>query len=286
MALTIKKRPTTLDDCLKLKKYYPFNFLRGVSKNVDLSLIFFSQAPTLAGVLRQAGLTESDCDTIIDTLNLHNELNAALLENGGKKKIVDIKFLVMAIAIHKAFYILYPGIKERCEREHAFAMKNGYMRCWHGPVRHLPELRYLKWNARGQLIGADKKLYSAMFSGLKNQAGNSAIQSLEVYHAAQIVHCIHHNTKINKMMSRVFNYCHDSVDLYTKKDEHDSVMSFVRKGLDAPHFPEYGIRCDMDGDVSDITGENRKKQYYKFGTEVKLEDTLDPKYKFENTIKE
>jgi hypothetical protein len=294
--LTIKKRSTTLEDCLKLKKMYPYNFLRNVSKHVDLSLIFYSQAPTLAGVLREAGLTDSDCDTIIDTLNLTHENNVAQIQNKSsthKKSATDIKFSVIAFAIHKAFFELYPGLKERCEREHAFAMKHGYMRSWHGPIRHLPELRYLKWNAKNQLIGADKKLYSSMFSGLKNQAGNSSIQTLEVYHAAQLVHATHYNTKMNGMKSRVFKYVHDSIDLYTLKSEHEAVMSIIRKAVDAPHFPEYGIRCDLDGDVSDVTGENRKKQYYKFGTEVKLLDTQDEynekngtNYTFENTIKE
>jgi hypothetical protein len=285
-----------------------------------LGLIFYCQAPTLATLLREGGLNESDLDEIIDTLDLQTQLNAARLANNSagsdrmgnskKKEIVDVKFFVVAIALHALFYKTYPGLKERCEREHDFAMgmfndpvtkkrrPRGYARSWGGPIRHLPELRYMRWSSKKKLVGGDSKLWSSMFSGLKNQAGNTAIQTMEVYHTAPIVHCASHNFKKNGLRSRVYNYVHDSQDLYVLKPEKDLVLAIYEEMLKAYDKSGFGIPIEMDADVADITGDMRgtgKGQYfYHHGDEVHLKgrsiaveaERLGIPFEFENTIPE
>ena len=288
----------TLKDCLKLKGYFPYNFLRTVSKHVDLSLVFYSQYSTLSTVLKEAGLTEKDCDNIMRTLGLtqadYNKIVSKQRKDQiGKQSSYEIKLLTIAYRLHEDFFELYPGLKRRCEREHEFLRKNGYVRTWHGPIRHLPEVLYMNIDRKsGSLKGVDRLLYSKQYSGMKNQAGNTTIQTLEVYHASQLVNSIDHNIERNGMKSRVWNYVHDSFDVFCHKSEFNALVSLVRKSIEVPRYPEFGIRCELDGVVSDVSGKNRKSEYYKSGRDVKIEDSLDEynrkngtSIEFENVIR-
>jgi hypothetical protein len=272
-----------------------------------LGLIFFCQAPTLATLLREGSLTESDLDEIVNTLSLHKELAQEIQANERKrsdprkratmKDIVDVKFLVVAKRLHKLFYDTYPGLKERCEREHEFLMQmvrdpstgkkrpRGYVRSWGGPIRHLPEARFMRWDSRKKLVGADEKMWSKMFSGLKNQGGNTAIQTLEAYHTAPIVHCLFNFIRTNNLKSRVWNAVHDSIDLYVFKPELGLILSVLNLSLAAYDGSGHGIPMEMDANIANITGENRGtskgKHFYHHGDEVHLKS-----YDFieENTI--
>jgi len=281
--LTIKKRPCELGDFVKMKKRFPTNFLRTVAKHVGLGLVFYCQFRTLATMLREGGLTESDLDIIIKTLSLEDEYDRARREFEARgpedttkptkrdfsmmaKDIIDVKFLVVAKRLHALFYEAYPGLRERCEREHVAAMSmafdpvtkkrrpRGYMRSWGGPIRHLPELRYMNFNSNGQLLGADRLLYSAMFSELKNQASNSSIQTLEVYHTAPVISCASHNFKRNGMKSRIWNFVHDSQDLYVHKSEVGVILAMFEEMMKAYDESGHGIPMEMEGSVSDVTG--------------------------------
>jgi len=305
--LKISKRKCELKDFVDLKKRFPCNFLRTVAKHVGLGLLFYCQARTLATMLREGGISESDIDKIITVLGLEDETREAIrtwerkqqtgrieVDRGGpirNKPIslndkTDVKFLVVAEKLHKLFYSNYPGLMERCEREHRFIMeyvvdpvtkkrrRRGYARSWGGPIRHFPEIRYMTINAEGQLMGADKVMYSKIFSGMKNQASNTAIQTLEVYHTAPVVSCASHNFKKNDMKSRIWNFVHDSQDLYVYKPERELVLAMYETMMHAYDGSGHGIPMEMEGDVADITGGKRgsgkDQHYYSHGDEVKL----------------
>lgn len=292
--IKIKKRRGTLKDWINLKGFEPIKTLRTVSKHVDLSMVFYATFPTLARVLKESGMTAEKWDEVVQIMNLEQKVNQAIAIDGGKKPRIEHVLMVVAEALHRAFFDTYPGLKNRCEREHEFLMSKaitrdgvkiarGYTRAWHGPVRHLPEIRYMAIKD-GKLVGADKKLHSRMFSGLKNQAGNTAIQTLEVYEAAQMVHCLHTNFKNNEMQSYIFNYVHDSIDLIVYNGEDNGVYGILKETIVQPRWPRYGIPLEMDGEISSL--EDRTKEFYKHGHSISIMDKKLPEgIKFENTIR-
>jgi DNA polymerase I-like protein with 3'-5' exonuclease and polymerase domains len=154
------------------------------------------------------------------------------------------------------------------KREQMFALKHGYVRAWTGPVRHMPELRYLKRNKNDNLIGAvDTKLYSKMFAGLKNEASNTTIQTAEVYQAMPDVTTIGENLKAWNFKSRIWNYVHDSIALYIYKREKDVVYALLNECAQINREPFYDLPMHLDVEESDLS----LGEYYGKGRELSIE---------------
>lgn len=262
----IKKRRVTLEDFLKLKKYQPFSSMRQNGKTINLATIFACSGPTLGRQMKQAGFTEEDCDATIATFGLENAYNQTLLNNTANKDPVDLKYMVVGIKLRELFFQTYPGLLERVEREQRFAMKHGYVRTWSGPIRHLPELRYMKFNAQGNLVGMDKKLYSRMFAGMKNEASNTSIQTAEVQQAMPDATALQATFKEWGLKTRIFNYVHDSFVLYVHKSEKDLVYALLNKVAMEHREPYYGLRMYIDVVESDLN----KGHYYDNGKEIDI----------------
>ena len=273
----ITKRAITINDFLKLKKLPPFKKYRSDGKTVNLATIFACQGPTLGRQMKAAGFTEHDCDLTIGTFNLENAYNVALNNNSDKKKTaLDIKYIIVGNKLRELFFQTYPGLEERVKREQKFAIKNGYVRTWTGPVRHLPELRYMKYNVAGNLIGLDQKLYSKMFAGLKNEASNTSIQTAEVYQAMPNVTAANELLKLWNFKTWIFNYVHDSIELYLYKPEKRVVYALLNQLSLEHREPFYKLRMYIDVVESDFD----RGDYFDHGNEINIE-----KYDLEKELK-
>lgn len=289
--LTIEKSDKlTFYNFQKNKGHIPFSAWRTVSKQINFGNLFGCSAPTFARMLKDANFTEEECEDLIKSSNNIQRYSIALNKNMGKMKPKDVKFLVAASIMQEAFFESYKGLKERIIREQNYALKNGFVRSWHGPVRHFPELRYMKITNKGEIAGADKRLFSKMFAHLMNNACNTSIQTME----ARIVFA----TWVNiarylyfwKLKSYCWNSVHDSLDFYIWKPELELVLSLANASASWEREPVYGIKMSIDAEVADVQDlEHRNNTYYKSGVEVKfpkIEDALkNYNKKYETNLK-
>ena len=261
-----KSTKLTIYDFIKNKSYYPFSYWRTVSKTVNFGLLFGASSPTFAGMLKLANYTEEECDEYIQLMNLTGVYNAALANSNNKSTPSDIKFLVVADNMRTSFFNTYKGLMGRINRERAFALAHGYVRSWHGPVRHLAELRYMSISSDGKLTGADRSLYSKQFAHLLNNACNSTIQSMESRIAFSTWVNIAKYFSLWGLKSYCWNNIHDSLDFYVWKPELQLVMSLANACASWEREPVKGIHMSFDGEVSDVQDEeHRNNTYYKKG---------------------
>jgi hypothetical protein len=184
---------------------------------------------------------------------------------------LDCKYQVCANVFRELFFKTYPGLMKRITREQTYALAHGYVRAWHGSIRHFPELKLMKRNSKGNLIGADKKLYGSMFSNLKNVAVNTTIQTLEAYQAFTLWHATMHNLRKWGFKSRIWNGTHDSIDVIIYKPETKVVLSLIRHISAMPKVPFEDMTLNMDATLADMsTPKLLEKNYYKSGTEISL----------------
>jgi DNA polymerase I-like protein with 3'-5' exonuclease and polymerase domains len=279
----ITKRKMTMDDFIDLKKYDPVKKHRQDSKAVNFGSIFGAIGSTLGSSMKSSGFSEDDVDEAIDTFGLENVLNTALSLGKAKKGVKALKYAIVGDKLRELFFQTYPGLMKRIEREQRFALDHGYVRTWNGPVRHLPELKYMKFNAKGTaMLGSDSILYSKMFAHLKNEACNSTIQTAEVYWAMPNATAFNHYMKKWGLKSRIFSYTHDSYEMYIYKTELEVVKGLIKELCNINRQPYYGIPMDMSMDIADLTKPN---QYLKHGDEVLLDDAKLPEgYDFDPSI--
>jgi hypothetical protein len=278
--LKIKQRDCDIQDFLKNKKKEPWKFQRDkVAKPANFSLIFGMAAITFAGVLEKEVFTEQECEDFIHDAKIESILTELCLS--GKYPPKKCKYIAVAQFMREAFFSSYKGLAERLTRELLFAKQNGYVRSWHGPVRHLSQLSYMKFNKSGNLIGLDKELYSKMFSGLKNDSGNSTIQTVEsCFTQMSFIEQSYYIKKWN-LKSRLWNQCHDSGDywIYVGDGDNDpdneaELMSALIYHCDTKvREPYYGIPMDIDAEIADVsTDELLETNYYHGGDSVKFID--------------
>lgn len=249
----ISKRPMTTkefksftkDDYIGKYNDKRFSSWRRVSKTVNFGVLFNCTAPTLGQQLEDAGYKFEEAIEFMELTNNLPFYNQLLLKNSKMKK-EKVAFLAAATLMLENYYKGFPGVPERSERETKFAWKNGYARCWHGPVRHLPELRYMKRNREGNVIGADQRLYASMVSNRQNQAGNSPIQCMEARVAMATISEVYDYVEEWGLKSHLYNMVHDSEDWWIYKPELDLVCSLINACSQWIREPHYGIDMCMD----------------------------------------
>ena len=166
----------------------------------------------------------------------------------------------------EAYYKAYPGVKVRSEREIKNAWEKGYSRCWGGPVRHLAELRYMKRNSKGEILGADRKLFSSMVSNRQNQAGNSPIQCMEAYVAMSTIEEVCKYVDEWNLKSYLWNMVHDSEDWCVYKPEAYLVTSLIDACSTWHRQPEFNVFMKMDFSFADLS-HGRQNNLYHAGPE-------------------
>lgn len=219
---------------------------RQASKTINFGVLFNCSAPTLAQQLEDKGYTEEEALIYIHNMKQEKLFNEIVQKKRGQLTKKKCAFLCAATLMLEAYYKAYPGVPERTKREADFGWEKGYARCWHGPVRHLPELRFMKRNAQGELIGADKRLYSSMVSNRQNQAGNSPIQCMEANIAINTIISVCSYVQLWKLKSYIWNMVHDSEDWIVYKPEADLITSLIEACSTWSRQPEYGVKMKMD----------------------------------------
>lgn len=285
----ITEREMTMDDFLKLKKIKPFKQSRTDAKGINFGAIFACSGPALGAQMKAGGFDEKQLDASIATFSLENQVNAAILAQPGRDRL-SIKYDIVGSKIRDLFFILYPSLLKRTIREQTFAKENGYVRSIVGPVRHLHELRWMKKNDNLEVTGADRALYAKLFTHLQNDATNSPVQTEEIYQAMPNVTALWHCIKRMGLKSRIFNYVHDSQELYVHKDEREFIYAYLTALAAVDRQPYFSIPMHIDVEESDpnfceIFREGREinieqfdlheeleKFNKKFGTEWKYED--------------
>lgn len=261
----------TIFDFIKNKSHYPFSSWRTISKFINFGLLFGASAPRFAQMLEGANFTEQECDEFIHLQNLtdvYNKTLALQLKGNSKKKMTPkgVKFLVVADAMRNSFFKTYEGLMGRIKREQFWALAHGYVRTWHGPVRHLAELRYMSHNEKGEVVGTDRGLYAKMFAHLLNNACNSTIQSMESRIAFATWVNIAKYLALWDLKTYCWNNIHDSLDFYIWKPELQLVLSLANACASWEREPVRGIHMALDGEVSDVQDmEHRNNTYYKAG---------------------
>jgi hypothetical protein len=237
-------------------------------KKINFGTIFACTGPTLGRQLRASGFSEQDCDDTIINFKLENVLNQSLLTKSPGLSDVDVKYNIVGSKFRELFFKTYPCLEERVKREQEFALRHGYVRTWTGPIRHLAELRYLKTNSQKNLIGMDKKLFSKMFAHLKNNAANTTIQTAEVYQAMPTVTAIQMYIKEWGLKSKIFNYIHDSLELYVYKPEKNLIYALINRIVGINRQPFYDLPQHIDIDECDF---DNKGEYLGHGREINIE---------------
>lgn len=255
-----------------------FGAWRQVSKTINFAVLFGATAPTLASQLENAGYTEQEALEYIHNMGQETLLRETINQKRGKMPKNKVTFLVAAILMLEAYYKAYPGVKKRSEREIDFAWKNGYSRCWGGPVRHLAELKYMKRNSKGEVMGADRKLFSSMVSNRQNQAGNSPIQCMEAYVAMCTIEEVCKYADEWGLKSYLFNMVHDSEDWVIYKPEAYLVTSLINACSTWHRQPEFNVFMKMDFSFADLS-RGRQNNLYHAGPEnpwpiMEIEDAV------------
>lgn len=218
--------------------------------------------------MKNSGYSLEDVEEAIKMFGLEPILKDAIsLGKAEKMGEKALKYAIVGDKFRELFFKTYPGLLERIEREKKFGIKHSYVRAWSGPVRHLPEMKYFKISPRNTLLGADSMLYSQMFAHLNNEAVNTTIQTAEVYWAMA------NATAFNKFMekwelkSRIFNYTHDSFEIYVYKPEREIVYALLNELVQINRQPFYGIFMEMSVEEADLTKEG---EYLKHGRELNI----------------
>ena len=261
--LQIKKhsvrRKITLEEFMRLKKdeHGPFIQMRQDAKGINFSFLFGAVASTFARRVLEVAWSEEQADQYIKDNNLR-ALKDKIINRYPREEPLMWKLITCASDIRSKFFKTYPGLMARIDRERAFAMEHGYVRCWHGACRRIPELFFMSRNDKGRLNGDDEKLYGKLVGNLLNIAANTSIQNLEAIFVMSAITDLHLWTKEAECKSYVWGSVHDSIDFAIHEDEVEVVcnkmLEFCRKTmLDMP--------LDIDITIADIM----QSEYYKGG---------------------
>lgn len=269
----------TLEDFIAHKGEFPFCKWRKTAKGINFSLLFGCSANRFAVYLETHDYTEEEAMEYIKDTNNMQLLQSTILKNQGKLDKKHCVYLTAATLMRDSFFDIYKGLASRIEREQAYAKKHGFVRSWHGPVRHLPELSYVQYGRGGSPAGADRALYSSAIAHLLNDACNSTIQTMEARVAFSTWHESCKYLKEWNLKTKIWNNIHDSLDLWIWKPELQLVAALLNACASWPREPVYGIPMSMDlecADVQDI--DHRHNTYWKHGVEVEvlpIEEAVD-----------
>ena len=263
--LKITRRPATVKDFIKMKKLQPFDTWRNAAKSENFGLMFGAQASTFRTMLQKSSFSLKDCDDYLRLTNSESVYDSVRHRRDERKQFqrefemrddVECKFQAVAEVMREAFLDGYPGLKERIEREHLFAITHFYTRMWYGSVRHAPELAYMTidpFTNRLRQNSVDKKYSSLLFSHLMNNSANAAVQSGEtVFIYAGWINA-EERMELWNLSSEIFNTIHDSLDVYVWKPEKELMKSLINACVhDKVRYPFEGVYHRMDPEISDV----------------------------------
>ena len=163
-------------------------------------------------------------------------------------------YWTVANDIRKKFFATYKGLKEWVERVPKQAVEDGYVISPFGAIRRLPQLTY-----------SGRDLVHSLHKNLLNISLNSPVQNYEAFMMMKLIAELDQFIEDNNLKSYLIGNVHDSIVLYTHKDEEDIVFEKAKEifGEDLP--AHNGIPMILDVNRADFFG---KGELWGFGTDM------------------
>ena len=255
-------RTLTLEEFVKLKETSKeIEFLRFLGKTANFSLLFSAGAKVFANSSLNS-LSPKEASDMVDNLDL-KELQRDVVYNGKltREEVSDKYFLdrfTLATYIRKGFREAYPGLLSLADKRRGEASKRGYVRSTHGALRRLPEMH---------LAGKHDKGNPELFT-LFSISINAPVQNFEAFVVyTRLGYAIWQWLLKTKKKTRIWNFVHDSINLYIHKDEAQEVITKIIE-LAEKHYPEYGkVKLKIDGRIADYWG---KGELWKEGSDMRV----------------
>jgi hypothetical protein len=263
-----------------------------------VKILIFGAGSTRFSQKIEESMTEQQIDDFIAATKIESKVEELKIN----KKISEQKAKYIAIAsfIREAFFNKYKGLMARLNVEHENAITKHYVRTMYGPVRHLPAFKYASLSTHTNnnsekvyaIKGFDKEQYSAYFSGLLNDAGNSPIQTYEAVLATFAILTIDYYLRLWKFESLIWNFVHDSVDLYVTDEEEELVAALCNTACSKYREYFHSIPMSIDLEISDVSTlyddsiDENNKEFYQNGKSIKalpINEALENYNKKHNT---
>ena len=226
----------------------PFETLRFLGKTANFSLLFSASAKTFAdSSLTQ--LVPAEASQLVETLNLRG-LQKQLISKGkiDASQMKDQYFmdrLALATYIREEFQKSYRGLVDLANERRGEAVKKGYVRTTHGAVRRLPEMLLSGKHDKG-----NRELFTLFSIAINSPVQNFESVIVNRYTGVRLWEWMLEND----FKTYIFNFVHDSCDLYILKEEAQPVLAKIKEFAEEQR-PEYGpVYPTVSGFVGDYYG--------------------------------
>ncbi len=249
-----RKRQITQREFIRLKKLEPFEGFRQASKGLNFGLLFGMSYRTYSQSRLETNWTLEQCDAFIDEHDLiDSKWEIAKFFKNEDPKIWS--YYTVSKYFRDMFFKTYPKLLKRIDWRRAEAGKYGFVRSYHGALRHTLPMRF---------EGKDDS--KKEIAGYMNIAANTDIQNDEACRVMSSITMFNEQAKKLGLKSRIIGTIHDSVDFIIHKDE----LQKVYKEIILPIFErdeawQKGIKLTTDMTIVNLQKEG---QYFKHGKDV------------------
>ncbi len=234
-----------------------FKEYRFKAKGVNFSLLFGSSGMAFAS---SSLVPEWTLQEAKDYVHKHKLMTKyAHLKSMQNDKNFDEDFFwywTVANDIRRKFFETYKGLKEWIDEVPKQAVKDGYVVSPFGAIRRLPQLTH----AGGDMIHSQHK-------NLLNISLNSPVQNYEAFMMMRLIAKLDSYIEKNNMKSYLIGNVHDSIILYTHKDEEDVLFKKANEIFNEDLPAHNGIPMELDFDVANYFN---KGELWGFGTEISV----------------
>jgi len=253
----IFRRDVTVEEFIAHKGEKGFKEFRFKAKGVNFSLLFGSSGMAFASSSLIPNWTLQEAKDYVNENKLMK--NYTHLKNMPNDKGFDDDFFwywTVANDIRKKFFETYPGLKAWIDRVPKQAIKDGYVVSPFGAIRRLPQLTY-----------AGDDMNHSQHKNLLNISLNSPVQNYEAFMMMKLISKLDQFIEENNFKSYLIGNVHDSIILYTHKDEEDIIFKEAARIFGEDIEANNGIPMELDFNVADYFG---KKELWGFGTDVEV----------------
>ena len=247
------KRQITDKEFLRLKKTEPFASYRQDSKGLNFGLLFGMSYRTYSQTRLETNWTLEQCEKFIEEHNLmDSKWDIAKFYKNEDPKLWS--YYAVSKYFRDMFFKTYPKLMKRIEWRKAEGANKGYIRSYHGALRHVLPVKF---------EGKDDS--KKEIAGLGNICANTDIQNDEACRVMPSIVMFNEKAKALGLKSRIIGTIHDSVDFIIYKPELDFIaQSLVPEIFERDEPWQKGIKLTTDFTIVDLTKED---QYFKHGKE-------------------